>query len=137
MIGRIRALALGLTMAIGLPACSSKNSDSNAGAPTPTDALQQVANMIRDYSSNKGKPPAKLADLAQFKNHYNIGYKAVESGEVVVVWGAPVGGEGGGGGTGVLAYEKSAPDSGGAVLLQDGSVKQMTADEFRAAPKGR
>ena len=137
MIGRIRALALGLAMAAGLSACSSKKNDPNAGAPTPTDALQQVANMIRDYSSTKGKPPAKLADLAQFKNHYNIGYSAVESGEVVVVWGASVAGEGGGEGTGVVAYEKAAESSGGAVLLQSGTVKQMTADEFRAAPKGK
>jgi len=91
--------------------------------------------MIRDYSSEKGRPPAKMADLAQFKNHYNIGHSALEKGEVIVVWGTPVAGEGGGGGTGVVAYEKSAPDSGGAVLLQDGKVKQMTADEFRAAKR--
>lgn len=137
MIGRIRSLTVCLAMVVGLSACSSKKTDPNAGAPTPTDALQQVANMIRDHTSSKGKPPAKLADLAGFKNHYNIGYTAVESGEVVVVWGAWVAGEGGGEGTGVVAYEKAAPDSGGAVLLQSGTVKQMTADEFRAAPKGK
>jgi hypothetical protein len=124
-----------LVLSPGLVGCSSKTSNSESGAPTAEDALQQIANMIRDYSSSTGRSPSKLADLASMKNLYNIGYGAVEKGEIVVVWGTNVGGEGGGGGTGVVAYEKSAPDSGGAVLLQDGSVKKMSADEFRAAKR--
>jgi hypothetical protein len=73
--------------------------------------------------------------MRALKDLYNIGYSAVEKGEIVVVWGTTVAGEGGGGGTGVVAYEKSAPDSGGAVLLQDGTVKQMTAEEFKSAKR--
>jgi hypothetical protein len=131
-----RKLASCFVLFLGLAGCSSSNKSSDAGAPTASDALLQVADMIRDYSSDKGRPPAKMADLAGFKNQYNIGYAALEKGEVVVVWGTQVAGEGGGGGgTGVVAYEKSAPDSGGAVLLQDGKVKQMTADEFKAAKR--
>ena len=130
-----RKLVSCFVLALALAGCSSSNKSSDAVAPTASDALMQVADMIRDYSSEKGRPPAKMADLAQFKNHYNIGHSALEKGEVVVIWGTPVAGEGGGGGTGVVAYEKSAPDSGGAVLLQDGKVKQMTADEFRAAKR--
>ena len=130
-----RKLASCFVLFLGLAGCSSSNKSSEAQAPTAGDALLQVADMIRDYSSEKGRPPAKMADLAQFKNHYNVGYSALEKGEVVVVWSTPVAGEGGGGGTGVVAYEKSAPDSGGSVLLQDGKVKQMTADEFRAAKR--
>jgi hypothetical protein len=52
--------------------------------------------------------------------------------EIVYQWGAridPAGGET------VLAYEKKAPSEGGWVLMQDGTVKQITADEFKAAPK--
>jgi hypothetical protein len=128
-------LACCFVLFLGLAGCSSSNKSSDAGAPTASDALLQVADMIRDYSSEKGRPPARMTDLAGYKNHYNIGYAALEKGEVVVVWGTPVAGEGGGGGTGVVAYERSAPDSGGAVLLQDGKVKQMTADEFKAAKR--
>jgi hypothetical protein len=124
-----------LVLSAGLAGCSSKKSSDESGAPTAADALHQVANMIRDYTSQSGRPPAKLADLASMKNLYNIGYSALEKGEVVVVWGTAVAGEGGGGGTGVVAYEKAAPDSGGAVLLEDGSVKKMSADEFRAAKR--
>jgi hypothetical protein len=130
-----RKVASCFVLLLGLAGCSSSNKSSDAGAPTASDALMQVADMVRDYSSEKGRPPAKMADLAGLKNHYHLGYDALEKGEVVVVWGTPIAGEGGGGGTGVVAYEKSAPDSGGAVLLQDGKVKQMTADEFRAAKR--
>jgi hypothetical protein len=35
----------------------------------------------------------------------------------------------------VLAYETEVPEKGGAVLMQDGTVKTMTADEFKSAPK--
>lgn len=35
----------------------------------------------------------------------------------------------------ILAYGKEVPESGGYVLLLDRTVKKMTAEEFRAAPK--
>lgn len=35
----------------------------------------------------------------------------------------------------VLGFEKAAPESGGSVLMRDGSVVQMTAAEYQAAPK--
>jgi hypothetical protein len=138
MSGFTHRLAVGLVLAAGLIGCSSSDKPSgSSGPPTSTDALQQVADMIRDYASANGRPPAKAADLAGMKNLYNIGYQAVESGDVVVIWGAGVAGEGGGGSESVVAYEKKVPDSGGAVLLENGTVKQMTAAEFTAAPKAK
>ena len=35
----------------------------------------------------------------------------------------------------VLGYEKDVPEKGGAVAMGDGSVKTMTAEQFKAAPK--
>jgi hypothetical protein len=37
----------------------------------------------------------------------------------------------------VLGYEKDVPQSGGLVLMADGSVKHMTASEFTAAPTAK
>ena len=35
----------------------------------------------------------------------------------------------------ILAYEKDVPASGGLVLMAEGSVRSMTADEFKKTPK--
>ena len=37
----------------------------------------------------------------------------------------------------VAAHEKKVPAEGGWVLLQSGTVREMTADEFKAAPKAK
>jgi hypothetical protein len=69
------------------------------------------------------------------------GYQAVKSGEVVVLWGAKMPGEGevnaGTAPDAVIAYEKKTASEGGYVLLQNGTVKEMSADQFKAAPKAK
>lgn len=132
----ITRLASYVILAIALVGCSS-GTTNEAIAPTNADALKDVANMIRDYTSANNRPPAKAADVAGYRSLYHIGHKAIESGDVVVLWGAKVAGEGGGGGETIIAYEKATPDSGGSVLLENGTVKQMTAAEFSAAPKAK
>jgi hypothetical protein len=126
-----------LLLAVGLVGCSSGKQSDKVDTPTTGDALLEVASMIRDYASTHNHPPAKVADFAPYEHLYIHGYKAVKSGDVVVIWGATVAGEGGGGSESVIAYEKTAPDSGGAVLMENGKVKQMTAAEFGSAPKAR
>ena len=37
----------------------------------------------------------------------------------------------------VLAHEKKVPESGGYVLMQDGTVKEMSASEFGSAKKAK
>ena len=134
---RIAQLTLGFALASCLTGCSSGTSN-NSGPPSNADALNEVANMIREYAaSHNNRPPSKASDLAAYKNQYTIGANAIDAGDVIVLWGASVAGEGGGGSETIIAYEKSAPDSGGAVLLQNGTVKKMTAAEFNAAPKAK
>ena len=58
--------------------------------------------------------------------------RGINSNEIVYIYGT--GFEAGS--NKVVAYDKQAETAGGLVLLQDGTVKQMTADEFKAAPKG-
>lgn len=92
--------------------------------------------MIR-AASKGGQGPTKLADLDRFQGQFDLGYQAVKSGEVVVVRGAGMKGEGeaAGGGGEVIAYEKDAPTKGGYVLFNSGAVKNLPAAEFTAAPK--
>jgi hypothetical protein len=43
--------------------------------------------MIQMYSGEAGKGPREAADLTKYEPGYPLGYQAVLSGEVVVVWG--------------------------------------------------
>jgi hypothetical protein len=96
--------------------------------------LQEVHDLL--HLSGVGHPPSKLADLDRHRGMFPRAYEAVKSGDVVVLWGTPLQGEGDvGKDEAVVAYEKAVPTAGGYVLLSAGTVKKMTAAEFNAAPK--
>jgi hypothetical protein len=120
------AVVLGL-----LAGCSSKR-PSTGQAAGDYGVLQEVNDMLHAASSKR--PPAKLADLNRYKGMFSVGYEAVKSGEIVVLWGTPVQGEGNAGkDAAVLAYQKQVPTEGGYVLMSAGSIKKMTPDQFNAA----
>jgi len=116
--------------------CSS-GAGSDEATPPEVAALNEVGDMLRAVDSPK--PPATLADLSSSASFYSRGYEAVKSGEIVVVWGAKMAGEGdassGNAPKAVIAYEKKTPSDGGYVLLQDGTVEQMSSEQFGTAPK--
>ena len=107
------------------------------GKPTVTEAtpkakLEEFAQMLRTMAGDKQPPPGKMADLDTAEPLLPQSAPAFRSGELVYVWGTTLSGGGA-----VVAYEKKAETEGGWVLLQDGTVKQMKADEFKAAPKAK
>ncbi len=83
------------------------------------------------YVKTNQQPPMKLSRPSTRKTYSGLhptAFNAVKEGKYVVVWGV----SGKDSGT-VLAYEKAAPEKGGAVLMADGTIKTMTADELKAA----
>jgi len=116
-----------------LAGCSSRPRER---AAPEFGLLQEVNDLLHSSAGALGRPPAKLDDLSKHKSSYPRGYEAVQSGAVVVLWGAALKGEGDAGkDEAVLAYEKATPTEGGYVLLSAGTVKKMTATEFNTAPK--
>jgi hypothetical protein len=98
---------------------------------TAQAALEELGSVIKSAADQKQRPPGKPADLDKYEPIAMAGVSAVAQKKVVYLWGAgykP-------GGTAVVAYAATAPDQGGPVLLEDGTVKEMTAAEFAAAPK--
>jgi hypothetical protein len=133
----IRALST-LMLAVALAGCSSPS--PTAKTPSNNDVMLEVGGLIGAYTGEFKKGPSKAADLARYETGFPLGYQAVKSGDVVVVWGAKIVIEEGGGpvgGTDVVAYEKKVPAEGGSVLLQNNTVKQLTPAEFQAAPKAK
>jgi hypothetical protein len=105
--------------------------------PIPADegGLKQFGELYRNYTARNKRPPKSLKELNVKGQGYPIAVEQLKSGELVVHWGAPLAPEGEST-PGVLAYSKTVPEQGGLVLLQDGwTIKKMTADEFKAAPK--
>lgn len=112
---------------------------SGCGAPAPTplvstgeDALRELAEVYKYLDYAKSPPPSRAEDLDNYLDSLHSALPRIKSGEIEVVWGArltatpPAS-------NGLLAFEKKAATDGGAVLLRDGTVKQMTAAEFTTA----
>ena len=116
-----------------------------SSTPTPTapenieDEARKIA-MVELFdllklreSDTGGKPATKAKDLARYEILYTAAYPKVRDGEIVLTYGAKIDPTKT---DTIIAYEKVVPEAGGYVLMQDGAtVKKLTAEEFKAAPK--
>ncbi len=98
--------------------------------PTNRQALDDLSALLKEVNDAKKAPPARQFDLEVHDVIHMSATLAITRKDVVYQWGSSLSG-----GQAVIAYEKDVPASGGYVLLQDGTVKSMTAAEFTAAPK--
>jgi hypothetical protein len=136
-----RLLRAGLALAIGSAMGLAIGCDASGGGASPEgkverfreSVLGEVGQMLRIREKDTSRPPSTVKDLAKYQPGFPSGFQKVQGGDVVLMLGAPVED---GASDKVLAFEKQAPDSGGYVLMQDGTtVKKMSAEEFQAAPK--
>jgi len=124
---------LGLAVGLAVAASAGCGGGGNKG-PAAKDyqaPLTELGQALKTTAADRLPPPAKLAEFERIEPMAPTASTLVRSGELVYLWGAgydPAG-------TKVVAFEKSAEGEGGWVLLQDGSVKRMTAAELRAAPR--
>jgi len=117
----------------GLGGC--RQAAPTGSAATAESELRDLGELFRYFAQENKRPARNVADLGSVVPELPPAARAVDEGRIVVLWGggyAP-----GARGSAVLAYEKDVSTTGGWVLLQDGSVKQMTAAEFQSAPKAK
>jgi hypothetical protein len=123
-----------LLVGLWLPGC--------AGGPKATDGhdtralLEEIAELYQQHKASKKRAPSRLADLQAYNPLAPTGFPALEAGDLVAVWGAALS-DAPAAANAVLVYEKNAHQQGGHVLMQDGKVRKMTAQEFQAAPKAK
>jgi hypothetical protein len=127
--GRMLLLTFGLL----LPGCGGPK---GAEGPDSRAALEEIAQLYRDYRESKKRALTRLADLRPFEPVAPTGFQALETGDSVAVWGAGLS-DAADAGNAVLVYEKGVPQQGGYVLMQDGKVRHMTAQEFQTVPKAK
>ena len=129
------ALLLG-ALALALPGCGRQKSTEVTPEAVRRLELEEIRDMYKFYVSENHRPPTQLAQFKRYTNGFWNGFQALQSGTCVLCWGTEL--PEAGGSAGVLAYEKDAPTRGGAVLLTDGTIRTMTAQEFQAsAPRPR
>ena len=112
--------------------CGSPEPVKGTGTPSGKEGLTDLGVLLKEFGEAKKRPPAKAADIEPVEPLHQAAYVGLVRGDIVYVWGAPLSG-----GADVIAYEKQAETAGGWVLLQDGTVKELTADQFRAAPRAK
>jgi hypothetical protein len=110
----------------------SENRTTTQGS-SRKDHLDEIGQMLKDVAQEGKKPPSKLAELESVEPMLPLAGPLIRNGELVYVWGATYAP----GSQKVAAFEKKAATEGGWVLMQDGTVREMSADEFRAAPKAK
>jgi hypothetical protein len=95
--------------------------------------LKQCGLAYRLYEDALAIGPSKADDLADFVEKDERILKPLRSGEVVLIYRVKLAAVTSPSKT-VLGYLKDTPTKGGYVLMADGSVAQMTAEEFKKAP---
>jgi hypothetical protein len=125
---RLRALPLFILVAF-VPACSS--SPATLPPPDGSRGLDELAEVYKYRAAERMPAPASVEDLVDHTDAIPNAMQPIRDGEIVVVWRQGYAANS----TAVLAYEKNAPTEGGKVLLRNGTVREMTAAEFKAAKK--
>lgn len=93
--------------------------------------LLDIFDAYNEFAKNHQRPPQKLEDLKKYEAVHDLGVRLLREGKYMAVWGVTNRDA-----DTLLAYAKDAPTQGGAVLMGDGTVKNMTADEVKAALAG-
>jgi hypothetical protein len=132
--GRMTAGLLGLVVGGLLAGCGGKAVPTNPEHAQRQTELKQIWEVYTSYLETKHRPPAGLADVKGYGTVFSEGLRAVREGRVVVNWG--VADPTRAAARQVLAYDKDTPTQGGLVVFGDGTVKEVTPEEFRAAKAG-
>lgn len=107
--------------------CTSSKKESTGTDQPVNMALPEVLELYFAYDKAANKPPTKLADFDKLKQSWPRGYKAIQSGDVIVIWGVNLAADK------PIAYEKGTAEKGGLVLFGSGATKRLTPEDFSSA----
>jgi hypothetical protein len=139
-LSAIRGAGFAAALAALAAGCGSSGSVAVEDDPVAVSSLTELGEAYRFYTLKNKRPPQKAAEIDELEMMSPSGVIAARQGDVVVEWGANLtdvesSEPGAVKSDQVLAYQKQAPEEGGYVLLLDRSVKKMSAEEFKAAPR--
>jgi hypothetical protein len=126
----------GRLLLVGLLVSTAGGCGTRSIGPLPqTPEEESIAQLGRVLQGYRGKPaPKALKEVVSREQGYPAAIGALRSGDLLLYWGVGLSDGAEAAGT-VVAYRKEVPEAGGGVLMQDGTARVMTPDEFRAARK--
>jgi hypothetical protein len=126
-----RACVLVVLTVIALVGC-----DSSTAPPRTHEeaAIKQVWQLFHSYQKRGKEAPKAIADFLPMEQNFSAALEAIRSKEVLVYWGAGFSDAADASST-LLAYHRDVPEKGGDVLMQDGTTRTMSAEDFKAAKK--
>lgn len=128
------AFVAAMVLLTGAGCSAQKTASDKPAGPTAEDGLANLRDLFRQAAAGKAKLPTSAADFAAVEPFYPVAGPFVLSGAVDCAWGAGLK-QGGDAATRLLAWEKKPAGVGIWTLFQDGTIRQLTADEFAAAKK--
>jgi hypothetical protein len=129
----LRRLWFAVILALLVPGCGTSSSGGGTESVEQL-SIAQIGQIFRAYQKGQKPPPSRVKDLLRMEQGYPAAIGSLKNKEVIVYWGSGLADTPEASST-VLAYHKDVPEKGGEVLMQDGTARKMTADEFKAAPK--
>ncbi len=124
---------MGLIAAL-LGCSSSGTGDGQPTGPSAADGLANLKDLYSQAAKGEVAIPGSLAEFSALEPFYPVAGPFVLGRQIECDWGAGLK-PGPEAGRHRLAYEKNAGDHGGFVLFQDGTIRKVTADEFKSIPK--
>jgi hypothetical protein len=121
---------LAITIVVLAAVGCGKGVNTMSVADSDKEELIDVYETYSEYLKSNQKPPKQLSDLKKYEAIHALALRVLRDGKYVVAWGV----NGKDSGT-ILAYPKDAPTQGGQVLMADGTIKNMSADELKSQVK--
>jgi hypothetical protein len=97
------------------------------------DEMKEIGVAYKKYCDAAGQPPAKAEQLSPYLDNNKRLVDALKDKDIVFFYNVPMNKVGlpAGASHTVLAYEKKTPTKGGWVVVFDGTVSQLSVEEFK------
>jgi hypothetical protein len=130
MTASTKSVLFTLSTGLVLLAFGCKGSDTKKAGEER--ALIEIHEMYALFAKRNSGPPKQISDLVtkEFEISCPEGWRALKDGKYIGVYGVA-----GTDSSTLQAYAKDVPTQGGQVLMADGTIRTMTAEEFKTAKK--
>jgi hypothetical protein len=128
------ALVAAAVLVVGAGCTAQKTATEKLAGPTAADGLTNLRDLFRQAAAGKATLPKSLTEFTAVEPFYPVAGPFVLSGDITCAWGAGLK-EGAEAAKRILAFETQAAKEGGWVMFQDGTIREVTAEEFAAAAK--